>query len=325
MAVIKPFKAIRPTPRFVEKVSTLPYDVFSNREARETVLRNPMSFLKIVRPETTFPRNVDMYSSKVYERAKALIQENINKGIFIEEEKESYYIYREIMNGRTQTGLVAAFSVDDYLTNVIKKHEFTRQEKENDRTRHIDICSAQTGLVFLAFHATLQTKQLLEKATHQEPLFDFVSEDNVRQLVWKVDEPEKVAKITEVFAQIDSLYIADGHHRCASAASVCQKRRKQHPDYNGREEFNYFMAVAFPHDQLLIMPYNRTVKDLNGMTPRKLTQEIEQAGFEVSRIRKIMKQSGGTTGDAERLRRRIAEKRAELFAVFGGNLEKAVR
>ena len=290
MAVIKPFKAVRPKPRFVERVSTLPYDVFTNKEARDTVVRNPMSFLKIVRPETTFPRNVDMYSDKVYERARALIRDNINKGIFVEEERETYYIYREIMNGRTQTGLVASFSVDDYKNNVIKKHEFTRPEKENDRTRHIDICSAQTGLVFLAFQATLQTKQLLEKATHQEPLYDFVSADNVHQLVWKIDDPEKVAKITEVFAQIDSLYIADGHHRCASAASVCDKRRRKNPDYTGKEEYNYFMAVAFPHDQLLIMPYNRTVKDLNGLTPRKLLQEIEQAGFEVSRIRKIMKQ-----------------------------------
>ena len=287
MATVKPFKAIRPKARFVDKVSTLPYDVFSNKEARDYVVRNPMSFLKIVRPETAFPRNVDMYSTKVYEKARTLIRENIEKGIFVEEEKESFYIYREIMNNRSQTGLVASFAVDDYKNNVIKKHEFTRPEKEDDRTRHIDICSAQTGLVFLAFHATPEIKLLLEKATHQEPLYDFVSADNVRQLVWKVDDPEKVSKISGAFAGVDSLYIADGHHRCASAATVCEKRRKQHPDYNGTEEFNYFMAVAFPHDQLLIMPYNRTVKDLNGMTPKKILQEIAKAGFEVEKIGKI--------------------------------------
>lgn len=287
MATVKPFRAIRPKARFVDKVSTLPYDVFSNKEAREYVARNPMSFLKIVRPETAFPRNVDMYSTKVYEKARALIRENIDKGIFVEEEKESFYIYREIMNNRSQTGLVASFAVDDYKNNVIKKHEFTRPEKEDDRTRHIDICSAQTGLVFLAFHATPEIKLLLEKATHQEPLYDFVSADNVRQLVWKVDDPEKVSKISSAFQGVESLYIADGHHRCASAATVCEKRRKQHLDYNGSEEFNYFMAVAFPHDQLLIMPYNRTVKDLNGMTPRKVLQEIEKAGFTVEKIGKI--------------------------------------
>ena len=287
MATVKPFKAIRPKARFVDKVSTLPYDVFSNKEAREYVARNPMSFLKIVRPETVFPRNVDMYSTKVYEKARALIRENIDKGIFVEEEKESFYIYREIMNNRSQTGLVASFAVDDYKNNVIKKHEFTRPEKEDDRTRHIDICSAQTGLVFLAFHATPEIKLLLEKATHQEPLYDFVSADNVRQLVWKVDDPEKVSKISAAFQSIENLYIADGHHRCASAATVCEKRRKQHPDYDGTEEFNYFMAVAFPHDQLLIMPYNRTVKDLNGMTPKKVLQEIEKAGFTVEKIGKI--------------------------------------
>ncbi|MCQ2513296.1 MAG: DUF1015 family protein [Lachnospiraceae bacterium] len=287
MANIKPFQAIRPRTKYVEKVSTLPYDVFSEKEAREIVARNPHSFLKIVRPETVFPKNVDIYSNQVYEKAKSLIQENIEKGIFVEENKECYYIYREVMNGRTQTGLVATFAVDDYLNNVIKRHEYTRQEKEDDRTRHIDICSAQTGLVFLAFHEGLALRIMLEKATHDEPLYDFFSEDNVRQLVWKVDDPEKVAKITEAFKTVNSLYIADGHHRCASAASVCKKRREEHPDYDGTEEFNYFMAVAFPSENLLVLPYYRVVKDLNGLTTKKFLEKIEEAGFEVRKLSRM--------------------------------------
>lgn len=289
MTVVRPFKAIRPKAKYVEKVSTLPYDVYSNREARDIVVKNPQSFLRIVRPETDFPKGVDMYSNKVYERAKQLIQENIDKGIFVEEDNACFYIYREIMNGRTQTGLVAGFSVDDYLNGVIKRHEFTRPEKEDDRTRHIDICSAQTGLVFLAFHANQETKTLLERATHKEPLYDFISEDNVRQLVWKIDEADKVEKIIKAFEGIENMYIADGHHRCASAASVCQKRRADAISVTGDEEFNYFMAVAFPHDQLMILPYYRAVKDLNKLTPKKFLKAVEDAGFEVHKVTRVFK------------------------------------
>ncbi len=287
MAVIKPFKAIRPQPKYVERVSSLPYDVYSQKEARDLVLRNPMSFLKIVRPETAFPKSTNMYSDKVYEKARSLIEENIRKGIFTVDETDCYYIYRQIMNGRTQTGLVACFAVDDYLNNVIKKHEFTRPEKEDDRTKHVDICSAQTGLVFLAYQEAEETKRIMEQATHREPIYDFFSIDNVRQLVWKIDDPAKVAKITEAFAKIKSMYIADGHHRSASAARVCQRRRQLKPDYDGTEEFNYFMAVAFPHDQLLVLPYYRVVKDLNGMNKKAFLKAIEEAGFRVKRVNRI--------------------------------------
>ncbi|MCF0142732.1 MAG: DUF1015 domain-containing protein, partial [Parasporobacterium sp.] len=251
MAKIKPFLAIRPRSTQAEKISTLPYDVYSEKEARTIVEKNPESFLKIVRPETMFPEGTDIYSGQVYEKAESTIREYIEKGVLVQEERECYYIYREIMNGRSQTGLVACFSVDDYQNNVIKRHEFTRPDKEDDRTRHIDICSAQTGLVFLAFREGADIRNVLEKATHKEPLFDFISEDNVRQLVWKVDEPDKVEAITRAFSAVDGMYIADGHHRTASAATVCRMRREAHPDYTGEEEFNYFMAVAFPHDQLL--------------------------------------------------------------------------
>ncbi len=287
MVTIKPFKAIRPQPKYVEKVSSLPYDVYSQKEARELVLKNPMSFLKIVRPETTFPKNTNMYDNKVYEKARALIEENIKKGIFTVDDRDCYYIYRQIMNGRTQTGLVACFAVDDYLNNVIKKHEFTRPEKEDDRTRHIDICSAQTGLVFLAYNEIDETKRILEQATHKEPIYDFISIDNVRQIVWKIDDPVKVQKITEAFKAVDSMYIADGHHRSASSARVCQQRRQLHPDYDGTEEFNYFMAVAFPKDQLLVLPYYRVVKDLNGMKTKEFLAALEKAGFRVKKVTKF--------------------------------------
>lgn len=287
MATIKPFKAIRPAKKYVDKVSSLPYDVYSEKEARDIVAKNPQSFLKIVRPETVFPKGTDIYGQDVYEKAKSMIAENIENGTFVSEDKDCYYIYREIANGRSQTGLVACFSVDDYENNIIKKHEHTRQEKEDDRTRHIDICSAHTGLVFLAFKEALEIKSLIEKATHKEPLYDFYSIDNVRQLVWKVDDEKQINAISEGFAKVKSLYIADGHHRCASAASVCKKRRSEKPDYTGDEEFNYFLAVAFPCNELLVMPYYRVVKDLNGLTPKQFKMQLEKAGFEVHKAGKI--------------------------------------
>ena len=287
MAQINPFKGIRPNPKYVQRVASLPYDVYSEKEAREIVARNPMSFMKIVRPETGFPRNVDPYSDKVYERARKLIDDNISKGIFTVDTEDCYYIYREIMNGRSQTGLVACFAVDDYLNNVIKKHEHTRKEKEEDRTRHIDVCAAQTGLVFLAFKDEFGARAIMEQVTHHEPLYEFVSIDNVMQLVWKVDDPDKVDKITKAFSKVENYYIADGHHRAASAATVCKKRRVLRPDYTGDEEFNYFMAVAFPHTELNILPYYRVVSDLNGLSP-KLFLELVSKKFYIKKIHRTI-------------------------------------
>ena len=276
MAQVKPFKGIRPDPKYVQRVSSLPYDVYSEKEAREVVARNPMSFLKIVRPETCFPKGVDIYSDKVYERAKKLIEDNVAKGIFTVDTEDCYYIYREIMNGRSQTGLVACFAVDDYVNKVIKEHELTRKDKEEDRTRHIDKCSAQTGLVFLAFKDEYGASAILEQATNKEPLYEFVSIDNVMQLVWKIDDPIKVEKITRAFERVENYYIADGHHRAASAVTVCKKRRVMKPDYTGNEEFNYFMAVAFPHTELQILPYYRVVADLNGLSDEEFLSRVSE-------------------------------------------------
>ena len=284
MAIIKPFKAIRPMGQYVENVATLPYDVFSEEEARNIVKKNPQSFLKVVRPETVFPEGTDIYGDMVYEKAKEILDLDMKNGILTQEENECYYIYRQIMGDRSQTGVVACFSVDDYLNNVIRKHEHTRPEKEKDRTTHIDICSAQTGLVFLAFQEKYDISSILAKITAKAPLYDFISADNVKQTVWKVEDAADIDQITKAFAEMKSLYIADGHHRCASAASICRKRRAEHPDFNGSEEFNYLLAVAFPQDQLLIYPYNRVVKDLNGLTDEKFLEEIEKNGFSVEKV-----------------------------------------
>ena len=272
---LKPFKAIRPRKTLVSQVSSLPYDVYSEAEAREIVKQNPRSFLTVVRPETVFPEGVDPSGEEVYLKACELIDENIAEGNY-KEDPESYYVYRLVMNGRAQTGLVACFSVDDYLESRIKKHELTRADKEDDRTRHIDICNAQTGLIFLTFGEGDEARKILREAVKEEPLYDFVSIDNVGQSVWKIDDPEKVETITKAFSRISALYIADGHHRTASAAAVCQMRREDNPGYTGEEEFNYFMAVAFPCEELLVMPYYRVVSDLNGLSSEEFLSELEK-------------------------------------------------
>ena len=211
MANVKPFRAIRPRRTYSRVVATLPYDVFTEKEARQIVKENPRSFLKIVRPETMFPEGTDMYGDQVYEKARDELQKDIKSNFLKQDETECYYIYRQVMQGRSQTGIVACYSVDDYLNNVVKKHEYTRHDKETDRTKHIDICSAQTGLVFLAYQEKYYPGQVLETITAREPLYDFVANDNVRQIVWKVDDPEEIAALSEAFA----LY-------CRWSSSLCQ-------------------------------------------------------------------------------------------------------
>ena len=273
---VRPFKAIRPAKDLADKVSSLPYDVYSEKEAREIVKNNPVSFLKIVRPETVFPEGTDPASEEVYIRARDMIDEGIKSGIMIEDDKPCFYIYREIMNGRAQTGLVACFSVDDYNRGSIKKHEHTRADKEDDRTRHIDICNAQTGLVFLAYRENDEAMNIIASHTSGKPVYEFTSIDGVKQKVWVVSEKSEVEAIIRAFEPIESMYIADGHHRSASAAAVCGMRRKADPGHTGEEEYNYFMAVAFPENELLVMPYYRVVKDLNGLTSQEFVAKLEK-------------------------------------------------
>ena len=276
MAEIRPFRALRPTKETAAKVAALPYDVYSREEAREKVAGDRLSFLRIDRPETQFPETQDMYAPCVYAKADEMLREMEDEGIFVQDPKACYYIYELTMDGRVQTGLVACSAVDDYLSGVIKKHENTRKEKEEDRIRHVDTCSAQTGPIFLAYRANAQVRELLAHVKEQEAAADFQSEDGIRHRVWVIDSEEETARLTEYFAAMEHTYIADGHHRAASAVAVSLKRRSEKPDYTGNEEFNYFLSVLFPDDELMILDYNRVLKDLNGNTPQEILQKLER-------------------------------------------------
>ena len=283
MAVIRPFCAVRPAVEYADKVAALPYDVYNRAEAKKEVEREPLSFLAIDRAETQFEDSVSVYAPEVYAKAKELFEERISQGIFVEDKQSAYYIYQLEMNGRTQTGIAACASVDDYLDGTIKKHENTREEKEQDRIRHVDTLSAQTGPIFLAYRANDGIRRIVEKTKQGEPEYDFTSGDGVRHRVFVIREDADIAAIHEAFAGIDSIYIADGHHRAASAVKVGQKRRKEHPGYTGEEEFNYFLSVLFPDDELMIMDYNRVIRDLNGYSFKGLYREVEKR-FDVEEI-----------------------------------------
>ena len=283
MADIRPFPAIRPAKGKEADIAALPYDVYSRAEAREAVKDRPLSFLRIDRAETQLPEDMDLYDSRVYEKAKELLWGMVANGDFVQDEQPCYYLYELTMNGRSQTGIVACASVDDYLENRIKKHENTRREKEEDRVRHVDVCGAQTGPIFLAYRGREDLKKLVEREKQKEPLFDFVSEDGIRHRGWKISGPAELQAIRQAFADMDALYIADGHHRAASAVRVGVKRREEHPGYTGEEEFNYFLSVIFPDDELLIMDYNRVVKDLNGLSPEEFLEKLGEF-FEIRKL-----------------------------------------
>ena len=281
MATILPFKCIRPRKDEADCIAALPYDVYSSKEARMVVRDNPLSFLNIDRAETQFDESVDIYDEKVYKKAHDLLYDMIDKGHFIRDDDKKYYVYRLIMNGRSQTGITALASIDDYLNNVIKKHENTREEKELDRIRHVDTCNAQTGPIFLAYRSNEVINETVSRIVTKEPVYDFESEDGIRHTVWDIVATADIDTIENAFASIGEIYIADGHHRAASAVKVGLKRRELKKDYTGNEEFNYFMSVLFPDDQLMIMDYNRTVADLNGMDSREFISRISE-NFEVS-------------------------------------------
>ncbi len=276
MAYVKPFLCIRPKEEVASRVAALPYDVYNRREAKQEVLREPMSFLKVDRPETNFSEEVDTYDPIVYAKAKELLGTMQKEGILMVEENPCYYVYELIMEGRSQTGLVACASIDDYLNNVIKKHENTREEKEQDRIRHVDISDMQTGPIFLAYRSHKIINDAVAATKAETPIYRFTSMDGVSHNVWKLDQPDRMKAVYEAFCEVGSIYIADGHHRAASAVKVGLKRRSDNPGYSGEEEFNYFLSVLFPQDQLMIMPYNRTVKDLNGLSKQEFLSLIEK-------------------------------------------------
>ncbi|MBO6128728.1 MAG: DUF1015 domain-containing protein [Pseudobutyrivibrio sp.] len=275
MAYIVPFGAIRPSKEEAATIAALPYDVYSRAEAYEKVKEQPNSFLAIDRPETQFAPDVDMYSDQVYEKAAKLLREWQQQGRFIKDDKRFYYVYELTMDGRSQTGIVACASIDDYLNGVIKKHENTRAEKEQDRIRHVDTCNAQTGPIFLAYREDATIASVVKKAKSRNPVYDFVTEDGIGHKCWVIDDMVTCALIATTFDKMDSIYIADGHHRAASAVKVGLKRRQENPDYTGKEPFNYFLSVLFPDNELKIYDYNRVVKDLNGLAPEELLEELD--------------------------------------------------
>ncbi len=280
MAVIRPFQAYRPNKGLEDKIAALPYDVYNREEACAAVRGNPLSFLNIDRAETQFDESVDTYADEVYEKAHELLWGMIEKGEFVQEDKPVYYIYELTMEGRVQTGIVACASVDDYQNQVIKKHENTRADKELDRIRHVETCKAQTGPIFLAYRANDVLKEIIQRTKQEQALYDFTTEDNITHRVWCISGEEDVQAIENAFAGIGQIYIADGHHRCASAVKVGLKKREENPDYTGAEEFNYFLSVLFADEELMIMDYNRVVKDLNELSETEFLTRVSEI-FEI--------------------------------------------
>ena len=267
MAIIKPFKGIRPPKELVEKVESRPYDVLNSEEAREEAGDNEMSLYHIIKPEIDFEVGTSEYDPRVYEKAAANFKKFQEKGWLVQDDKEQYYIYAQTMNGKTQYGLVVGAYVNDYITGVIKKHELTRRDKEEDRMKHVRVNNANIEPVFFAYPDNVVLDQLIMKYAAQAPEYDFIAPiDGFRHQFWIIADDNDIATITAEFAKMPSLYIADGHHRSAAAALVGAEKAKLNPNHRGDEEYNYFMAVCFQASQLTILDYNRVVKDLNGMS-----------------------------------------------------------
>lgn len=282
MATVRPFRAIRPASEYASKVVALPYDVMNRKEASEMAAGNPYSFLHISRAEIDLPQQENQYDISVYEKAKENIEDFLKDGVFIKEEKPALYLYRQIMDGRIQTGIVGCVSVDEYRSNSIKKHELTRVEKEIDRINHFDICDTNTEPVFLTYRDDKRIRSIMEGfAAGKEPVYDVTAADGVQHILWVIDDEQTIDGLVSLFGEIPALYIADGHHRSASACKVGELRREETPEYTGKEEFNFFMAAIFPDEDLKIFDYNRVVKDLNGLTSEEFFAKVQAAGFAV--------------------------------------------
>lgn len=280
MATVRPFKAIRPDEKYASKVVSLPYDVMNRKEAAEMAEGNPYSFLHICRSEIDMPQQEDPYDRSVYEKARDNIDAFLKDGIFVSEERPALYLYRQIMDGRVQTGIVGCVAVDEYKNNTIKKHEFTRVEKEIDRINHFDVCDTNTEPVFLTYRDDKRIRSIMEGfAAANDPVYDVTAADGVQHILWIIDDEKIIDGLVSLFDQIPAMYIADGHHRSASACKVGEKRREENPDYKGDEEFNFFMAAIFPDNDLKIFDYNRVVKDLNGNTCEEFIAKVQASGF----------------------------------------------
>ncbi|MEZ3472458.1 MAG: DUF1015 domain-containing protein [Lachnospiraceae bacterium] len=283
MAVIRPFRAYRPKKGLENQIAALPYDVYNREEACAAVKDHPLSFLNIDRAETQFDSSVDTYANEVYQKAHDMLWDQIREGTFVQEDKPVYYIYELTMDGRVQTGIVACASVDDYQHQVIKKHENTRADKELDRIRHVTACEAQTGPIFLAYRTNDIVRAVIAETKQQPALYDFTAEDGILHRVWCICDDAKIQAVQQAFEGISQIYIADGHHRCASAVKVGLAKREEHPDYTGEEEFNYFLSVLFADEELMIMDYNRVVKDLNGLSAAQFVEAVSNVYTIVSK------------------------------------------
>jgi uncharacterized protein (DUF1015 family) len=275
--IVKPFAALRPQKKYVKECAALPYDVMSSEEAREEVKGKPYSFLHIDKAEIDLDPSVDLYDDSVYQKAAENLRVFEEKGVYIQDDRKKYYFYRQIMNGRAQTGIVGCASIDDYIKENIKKHELTRADKELDRIRHVDTCSAQTGPIFLAYKENKKLDEIIATETSNAPLYAFISDDGIQHTVWETSSETVNEEIEKAFGNLTALYIADGHHRAASAVKAGLKRREENPNYNGNEEFNYFLSVIFPAGSLKIFDYNRLLKDMGGMTKEEFLKAIENA------------------------------------------------
>ena len=274
MSVIKPFKGLRPTKQYAEKVASHPYDVINSEEAREIAKGNPFSFLHVNKPEIDLPAGTDLHSEAVYEQGAKNLKRLIDDGIIIQDEKPCFYIYKQVMGYHEQIGLVAGASVEEYDNDLIKKHELTRIDKENDRVNHLLSLNAQVGPVFLTYTAKDYIDAIIAELVKNKPEYDFVSDDGIKHIFWVVSDEKYISNIQQEFAQIDYLYVADGHHRSAAASRACQELKSKNPNHSGEEEYNYFLTVIFPHNQMYIMDYNRVVKDLSGLSKPEFLDKI---------------------------------------------------
>jgi len=282
LSLVRPFKGLRPKKEHIENFSCPPYDVLESDEVEKIVSKNPKSFLRVTRAEVDFKRDVDPHSDEVYKKAGENLKKFEDEGILINDEKPSYYIYRETWKDKSQLGLFATVSVDEYDQGKIKKHELTRQDKEDDRTRHITLLGAQSGPVFLTFKSNDDIKKLLKNSIDESAkIADFVDENEVRQELWLINDENKVSKIKSAFESIDNLYIADGHHRAAAASRTRKIKKEENSNHTGNEEYNYFLAAIFPDDELRVLDYNRVVKDLNGLSKEEFFSKVKEK-FEIS-------------------------------------------
>ncbi|HHE37700.1 MAG TPA: DUF1015 domain-containing protein [Candidatus Cloacimonetes bacterium] len=285
MAKIKPFKGVRPAADKIKDVASPPYDVLNSKEARKQIEDKPYSFLHIVKPEVDLPEDINLYDDKVYQKGKENLYKFLEDGILIQDDKPCFYLYRLIMGNIDQVGLVAGASIEDYENDIIKKHEHTRADKEADRIKHVDTLNANTGPVFLTYKARQDFNDLAESIMNSKPVYDFEADDRIKHIFWKIEDDKVIENIKNIFSGIDFLYVADGHHRSASGTIVGQRRREKNPHHTGNEEYNYFLSVIFPHNQLYIMDYNRIVKDLNGLSNEKFLKAVQE-NFEIEEFSK---------------------------------------